>query len=364
MFTIREGKTKRILESSVDSALQAVGSYNRPGNKFRLETYIVLMVIAWTKLFHAFFNASIGEKYFYKRKNGRYMIVNNERKAWELSECIKQYSKYQECRQQSGLAEPVKMNLKLFIELRNKIEHRYCDLSSLDIKLFGECQALLYNYEATLADWFGDDYALNSSLAYSLQFSLLREGGQLSAQKKLLSKEMKSVTDFIDKYRTNIPSEVYCSQQFSVKLVQIPKIGNTNKADCAIEFVKWNESDVDKYKKVLAIIRDKVVRIPVGNADMMKPGKVVETLKEKAGIEISISDHTLLWTAFNVRPHRNDAHKEKTDSRFCVYDEPHDDYLYTEEWVNFLVKLFVSYGFSKENLRIKCGQRLTVSDYV
>ena len=53
MITLRQGKAKTILENSVNSALTAVEVYNRPKTNFRVENYIILMVIAWTKLFHA-----------------------------------------------------------------------------------------------------------------------------------------------------------------------------------------------------------------------------------------------------------------------------------------------------------------------
>ena len=68
MITLRQGKAKTILENSVNSALTAVEVYNRPKTSFRVENYIILMVIAWTKLFHAYFQSTIGEKYFYKGK--------------------------------------------------------------------------------------------------------------------------------------------------------------------------------------------------------------------------------------------------------------------------------------------------------
>ena len=66
MIALRQGKARNILEGSLDSALAAVEMYNRPRTQFRVENYILLMVIAWTKLFHSFFQTTIGEKYFYK----------------------------------------------------------------------------------------------------------------------------------------------------------------------------------------------------------------------------------------------------------------------------------------------------------
>ena len=50
MIVLRQGKAKNILENSINSALTAVETYNRPRVQFRIENYIILMIIAWTKL--------------------------------------------------------------------------------------------------------------------------------------------------------------------------------------------------------------------------------------------------------------------------------------------------------------------------
>ena len=55
MIVLRQGKTKTILENSRSSALAAVETYNKPNSKYKIENYIILMVVAWTKLFHAYF---------------------------------------------------------------------------------------------------------------------------------------------------------------------------------------------------------------------------------------------------------------------------------------------------------------------
>lgn len=93
MIVLRQGKAKTILESSINSAFTAVETYNRPRTQFRIENYIILMVVAWTKMFHAYFQSTIGERYFYKEKNGRFKRVDGEKKAWELTECIKNYQR-------------------------------------------------------------------------------------------------------------------------------------------------------------------------------------------------------------------------------------------------------------------------------
>lgn len=363
MITLRQGKPKTILENSLNSALTAVETYNRPKTKFRIENYVVLMIIAWTKLFHAFFQATIGERYFYKEKNGRYKIIEGERKAWELKECIKNFQKGT---QKQKLTEAVIANLNFFIGIRNKIEHRYWNSSALYILLFGECQALLYNYENTVMALFGDDYSINTCLAYALQFSHLRANEQLVAQKDLLSKDMQDIKKYIDKYRTDLSQEIYDSQEYSIKLLQIPKVSNTNRSDLSVEFVNWNSlSDEDKnnYQKVSAIIKDKIIKQPVSNANMLKPGDVINMVREKTGETLSLYNHTDLWKAFGIRPGTNSESKFETITKYCIYDEPHNDYLYTTEWVEFIVRLITDYGFKKENIHNKCKENLKMEDY-
>ena len=46
---------KENLSKARDAALAAVEIYNKPAIDFRAGNYIVLMVIAWTALFHAIF---------------------------------------------------------------------------------------------------------------------------------------------------------------------------------------------------------------------------------------------------------------------------------------------------------------------
>lgn len=107
--------------------------------------------------------------------------MDGEKKSWELAECIQEYQKMNKT--YPNLSDPVVANLRFFIGIRNKIEHRYWDGSSLDILLFGECQALLFNYESFLVALLGEEYSINTCLSYALQFSHLRAKERLQAQR-------------------------------------------------------------------------------------------------------------------------------------------------------------------------------------
>jgi hypothetical protein len=359
-MSLRKGKTKSTLQASIDSALLAVEVYNKPRTTFRSEAFIVLMVMAWTRIFHAHFNVTIGDRYYYKKKNGRYETVDGERKSWELSTCIKKYS---------VLPVPVEKNLYFFVALRNKIEHRHINKREIDTLIFGECQALLFNFENLLIQLFGDHYAINESLVYSLQFSHLRTPKQEMANKAALSKDVADVVSYVEKYRNSLDDEVYNSQEYSIKLIQVPKISNTNRADAAIEFVRWdelNEEDKAAYEQVAIIIKDKKVKIEAANVKRLKPGEVVQIVnKQLAAKRLTTNLHVVLYKVFAIRPPNGADDPFETIAGFCLYDETHNDYVYQDAWVDFLVNFFQVAQFTPAVLRkkLKDGETLNPSDY-
>jgi len=288
------------------------------------------MVISWTRLFHAYFNHTIGNKYFYKKKTGRYETIDGERKAWELSTCIRKYGK---------LKEPVKKNLQFFIQLRNKIEHRHIEKREVDILIFGECQAFLYNYENLLIELFGNKYALNESLVYSLQFSHLRTKEQMKSSKIALSRDLKEIIDYVNKYRTSLNEDIFNSQKYSIKLLQIPKISNTNRNDLAIDFVNFDEleqKDKELYEKITVLVKDRKIKVEGVNIGRLKPGQVIDKVNETFGEKIlNHPRHRYIYTVFGIRPPGGVDDPFDTNTDYCHYDEPHDDYVYNDKWIEF-----------------------------
>ena len=67
-------KVDLILKSR-DAALFAVQIYNNPLTKFKSESFIVLFVIAWTYLLHAYYRS--------KGIDYRYCSIPNKRKVFE-----------------------------------------------------------------------------------------------------------------------------------------------------------------------------------------------------------------------------------------------------------------------------------------
>ncbi|WP_413745564.1 DUF3644 domain-containing protein [Synechococcus sp. MIT S9507] len=357
---LRKGKTKSILDASIDSALLAVEIYNKPRTTFRSEGFITMMIMAWTRLFHAYFNSTIGDRYYYKKKNGRYNTVDGEKKAWELVTCIKKYGE---------LPPAVESNLNFFIKLRNKIEHRHIEKREVDTLIFGECQSLLFNYESQLIDFFGSAYSINEALVYSLQFSQIRSQQQVQANRSALSKDLSEIVAFIEKYRNTLDDDTYNSQEYSIKLIQIPKISNTNRADAAVEFVKWDslsDEDKDAYEKLNVIIKDKTVKIEAANVGRLKPSEVVKKVNEGLnGKSITQNLHTILYKLFEIRPAKGSDEPFNTQEEFCHYDEPHNDYVYQDAWVTFLIHFMQTTELEPSELRKKQlnGEKLDVDQH-
>jgi len=324
-------KVKQLLEKAKDSVLLAVEIYNKPRIAFRAGGYIVFMSIGWLALFHAIFERN-GVGYFH-RKNGRYIMTDGEKKAWEIEKCVKEYYKDQNI--------PERINLEFFIKLRNKIEHRF--LPHLDSDIFGECQAMLMNFENLIIKEFGDQHAINENLVFSLQFSSILQEKQQRALKTRESKEYKNVRRFLENYRSSLSDTIKNSLSYSFKVFLIPKIGSHEKSsDVAIEFVKYDPTkpeEMEKYQKFLIGIKEK--QIPMQG---LRVGKVCEkvssALKSKMPQNWRFNpshQHVKCWKYYKVRPSKGSLFPEKTDRQYCFYNSNYNSYEYTEEWVKFLI---------------------------
>ncbi len=91
-----------------------------------------------------------------------------------------------------------------------------------------------------------------------------------------------------------------------------------------------------EYEKIVALIKPKEVRVV--NLDLMKPGQVVAKVAAQLGKTFKMHHHTLCYKHFNARPPKGADDPKACDTRYCIYDAAHKDYLYTQEWGTHLVK--------------------------
>lgn len=316
-----------LVRKARESALLALQIYNNPATAFRSEGYSVLMVIAWTALFHAIFEKR-GESYFYTEPDGvTPKVVDGDKKAWELDQCMKKYW--------GDADHAVRRNLDFFIRFRNRVVHRF--VPAIDPHVAGECQALLLNFDDLLAEHFGTYFAVRESLAVALQTGSLRTTGQTEALRRLQAKNFDAVKEFVDAYRNGLPSNVYDDPKFSFRVYLVPKVGNNAKSsDVAMEFVKFDPNkpaEMAQLQKQIALVKEK--HVPVANANLLAPKNVVKEVAARLGKPFNLHHHRLAWIRYDVRKRQFDP--SACNTKYCVPDVRHSDYGYTKEWVDHLV---------------------------
>lgn len=343
---------KLSLEKALDSALLAVEVYNKPAVKFKSGGFITLMVIAWTSLFHAYFFKNRLKPYK-KLTNGRFDKRDGDYVYWELSECLKQYYK-------SDSSNPTRKNIEFFIPLRNKIEHK--SLPAIDSDIFGECQSFLLNFDKFVEMQFGAKYCLRESLSFSLQlFPSLKK---INIEKNKDS-ETRAVQEFIRQYRTSISSNTMNSGEYSFKAFLIQVANHEKTSTLPIQFINYNDLTFEEQQELsrfVTLIQTK--QVPVANPEGKKPGDVVKSVQmglgdpkirrgEKDVDKFNLSIHTNCWIFYKVRPNKETNQPEATRIEFCIYDATHKDYVYTQAWIDFLIKMM-----SDDNEYQKVAHRL------
>lgn len=314
------------LRKARESALQAVEIYNKPSSPFRSGAFIMLMVVAWTALHHAVFFKR-GEKPYYRRRNSiRFERVESDYRWWELRTCLDQYY--------ANGNDPVRKNLEFFAKLRGKIEHR--SMPELDATIFGECQAMLYNFDEFLAREFGDKYRLAESLYFSLQFAK----AQPTVKRAKVSAGWTEASTWIQAFRSTLSTDVHQSNEYSFQIFLLPRIGNhRSSADIAVEWVSYDPANADEmrqYEQVAALIKTK--HVSVHNLGGYKPSQVAKLVAAGIGRKFSpYHHHPIAWRHWKVRPEKEAPDPTACDGDYCAYDTVHKDYVYTQKWVDLLI---------------------------
>ena len=218
-----------LLAKSQEAALAAVKVFNDPMVKFKSETFIVLMVIAWTYLMHAYYRGKgIDYRYYdqgpkrkkyHRTKHGAY-------KYWELERCLNDSA--------NPLDKHVANNLRFLIGLRHEIEHQMT--RSLDASLSGRYQACALNFNEALKKLFGKRWGLDEHLTYSIQFLQLAEEQIAGVQPE--SKIPPRLKAFIARFDGGLSEDEYNHPSFSYRLIFARKLVNhKGQADKVVEFI-------------------------------------------------------------------------------------------------------------------------------
>jgi hypothetical protein len=131
----RVGSIKvELIRKSREAALSAIQLYNNPLVQFKSEGFIVLMVIAWTYLLHAYYREKCIEYRYCSTQGNRRRFDRTKHgayKYWELERCLNDDA--------CPIDRDTANNLRFLIGLRHEIEHQMT--VDLDNYLSGRYQA-------------------------------------------------------------------------------------------------------------------------------------------------------------------------------------------------------------------------------
>ncbi|TXG76356.1 DUF3644 domain-containing protein [Candidatus Dojkabacteria bacterium] len=270
-----------LIDKSREAMLSAVQIYNNPLISFKTESFIVLSMIAWTYLLHAYYRSKKIEYRYYEKVGSRKKFVHNfdgSIKYWDLRECISKAV--------CPLDKDTVNNLNFLIGLRNQIEHK--KVTELDAYLSARYQACAINYNFYLKKLHGNKWGLDKNLSLSIQLSELNYS-KSSLPEDDASLIPQSVKSFIADFDNNLSEEEIKSENFAYRLL-FSKISAKRKgqADRVIEFIDPKSSMAQDISKQYWVKEEKE-----------KPKKsatqVVKKVQEAGFKDFKLYDHTNFW---------------------------------------------------------------------
>lgn len=286
-----------------EAMILAVQVFNSPAMCFKTEVFTMLANVAWTYLLHEYF----------ERKGIK--IVGMDGRSLLLGQMVDRH----DC----PLPKGAKDNLRSIKILRDDVEHKL--LGRADCKWLGLFQACCLNFDKALCNLFEARLSLAHELAFALQFTKV-DFEQISAMNKY---EVPTHIDAVDARLSDGMTEAQLADleyQFRV----IYTLDAVTKSRAHFQFVQPDSVEGKDIRNVL--VQHKL-------ADHLyphKPGDVVRAIKKRTGKSFSQHNHTQAWQKYRVRPRRGAAQPENTNRDYCIFHIAHDDYTFSDQWIDFL----------------------------
>ena len=290
--------------------LTAVQIFNNPSIQFKSESFIVLAIISWTYLLHAYYRDKDIEYRYFDRKHVRRKFHTTKfgaHKYWELEKCL--------TNENSPIDEMTATNLNFLIGLRHEIEHKMT--TKIDDLLSARFQACCLNYNNYLEKFFPNKGNLKNHLPFSLQFSSLNEEqvDELINNKGL----PQNISTYIQNFDQDLSEEVFNDSRFAYRILFTRKLANSKgQADKVIEFIPEDSEIAQGLNKAYVMIKER-------ERKKYLPSHIWNKMQGSGFPKFNSFQHTKLWK----------AEKAKNPSKGFGVEIANTWYWY-DSWLNFV----------------------------
>jgi Protein of unknown function (DUF3644) len=272
-----------LIHKAREAMLSAVQIYNNPLISFKTESYIVLSLIAWTYLLHAYYRSKRIEYRYFNRSGKQKRFVRSPDgsiRYWDLNECIS--------KDVCPLDKDTINNLKFLIGLRNQVEHKKAN--GLDSYLSARYQACALNFNFYTKKLHGERFGLDQSLALSLQFAELdySQSNTIKDKEDLIPAD---IISYITAFDNQLPQVEIESDRFAYRLLFVKVIAKRKgQADRVIEFID-PKSDLAKNISKEYWIKEETEK------PKLSATQVLENVREAGFKGFGMHQHTQFWKA-------------------------------------------------------------------
>jgi len=276
---------RQLLAKAREAALTAIQTYNNPQVQFKSETFIVLMMVAWTYLLHAYYRKEGIEYRYYEMRNKRRRFkrtADGSYRHWDLNHCL-------DC-DKCPLDSPTRQNVRFLLGVRHEIEHRVPP--QLDDYLSARYQACCVNFNDYMKRLFGDRYAVDASLRYSIQFVHLSPDQVVVDSREEIPANVQS---YIARFDEALAADELNDHRFSLRFLFARRmVGKPGQADHVVEFIPADSPLADQINKQYVVIKEQ-------ERPKYLPKRIVSMMQGEGFPRFNMHCHTQLWKAIDAK---------------------------------------------------------------
>ncbi|MGW3960596.1 hypothetical protein ACWED2_12300 [Amycolatopsis sp. NPDC005003] len=148
---------------------------------------------------------------------------------------------------------------------------------------------------------------------------------------------------FIAEYDAGLDDSIARDPRYDFRLRVLQELAPKDPDALAVQFTRYDDLTEEQREAVEAIGRKGYVVVrerkrPVVGHGLLKPTQAARMIQDRIPFGFTTALFTIAWKKLGVRPLVGDAHPEKTDEKYCLYDERHNDYGCTQAYIDKLVR--------------------------